>query len=948
VADAGTRAFATFLTRVTRPAPICVVATYCPDEVGRGHPFAADLAAIDEAPRPPERLVVGPLGRDELADLVTEIEGSRPTAANLLLVAERSGGVPLLVEEVLAARRELAGSPPGGTLDEIVAARLGRRSPECRRVLRLLAVADGPMERGLLARFAAEEERRAGRSAPRSVVVPRRQGGPTTGELDVGLAEARAHGWIVEDDEAVAVRHPLVARAILTDLLPATLRRLRLALASLLEGEAPGDAARLYLTAHEPEAARRVALVAADRAEAADAPGDALAALELAIELAPAEDGRDARQALGRLLVRASDAAWAAGRIGRAVAYLEAAVGRFDSSQRVEVGLLRARLGRFRRLVGDHQGAVVEHRRAVETIPETAAHARALALAGLAQALMLDGFFGEAQEAARNAIAIARRAGTESRWVEGHATCTLGICAAWGAEPAAALPLLERAREIARQEGRLDDWFRATANLTTALELLGRRDEAIQLALDGIDEAHRLGLDAVYGNALRGNVAESLFLAGRWQEARAMSEAALAWSLGPEAFADAAISLATVQVESASDAATARLLGRLLLELRSMPDPQSIIPASRAVASFARWRNDVADAERAAELGWQAARRGEDWVSLARMAATMLEVQAAAGLEARQQGDFPRLAAARERGRAVLAAAEAAVAGAKAPADAPPRQAAEAHLAVARAHWARLDGRDDPVLWEAVARRWEVLGDPYARAKALWRQAEAAMVAHDDARVARRAARHPLREAVRLARELGAAPLLGRLAELARRALISIPEMDVALEAPVAVPVVAVASEEARVPPAGGLTAGTAGGSPSLPASSAGPRGGSIPSPRVAGTGPTGGAGAGSPAVSGDGEREALVQAFAGRPRRGDLFGLSPREREVLVLITEGLTNREIGERLFISEKTVGIHVGRILDKLGVSGRVEAAMVAVRLGLVDNGGRAGGRQRRSS
>ena len=49
-------------------------------------------------------------------------------------------------------------------------------------------------------------------------------------------------------------------------------------------------------------------------------------------------------------------------------------------------------------------------------------------------------------------------------------------------------------------------------------------------------------------------------------------------------------------------------------------------------------------------------------------------------------------------------------------------------------------------------------------------------------------------------------------------------------------------------------------------------------------------------------------------------------------LIAQGRTNREIGDRLFISQKTVGVHVGNILSKLGVSGRVEAAAVAIRLG----------------
>ncbi|MDQ6793996.1 MAG: response regulator transcription factor [Chloroflexota bacterium] len=77
------------------------------------------------------------------------------------------------------------------------------------------------------------------------------------------------------------------------------------------------------------------------------------------------------------------------------------------------------------------------------------------------------------------------------------------------------------------------------------------------------------------------------------------------------------------------------------------------------------------------------------------------------------------------------------------------------------------------------------------------------------------------------------------------------------------------------------------------------------------------------------------MRGLVGEPAaaRRDTFGLSGREREVLGLIAEGRTNREIGERLFISQKTVGVHVGNILAKLGVSGRVEAAAVAIRLEL---------------
>jgi DNA-binding NarL/FixJ family response regulator len=76
--------------------------------------------------------------------------------------------------------------------------------------------------------------------------------------------------------------------------------------------------------------------------------------------------------------------------------------------------------------------------------------------------------------------------------------------------------------------------------------------------------------------------------------------------------------------------------------------------------------------------------------------------------------------------------------------------------------------------------------------------------------------------------------------------------------------------------------------------------------------------------------------ASAAERRTAETFGLSVRERGVLAEVVAGRTNREIGERLYISEKTVGVHVGNILAKLGVSGRVEAATVALRLGLVDD------------
>ncbi|GHH72663.1 DNA-binding response regulator [Streptomyces sulfonofaciens] len=78
---------------------------------------------------------------------------------------------------------------------------------------------------------------------------------------------------------------------------------------------------------------------------------------------------------------------------------------------------------------------------------------------------------------------------------------------------------------------------------------------------------------------------------------------------------------------------------------------------------------------------------------------------------------------------------------------------------------------------------------------------------------------------------------------------------------------------------------------------------------------------------------------------RDALPGLTEREREILVLIGEGLTNRQIGQRLYLAEKTVKNHISRLLAKLGVERRIQAAVIATqeqdRREHGDHGDRAG-------
>jgi DNA-binding NarL/FixJ family response regulator len=82
---------------------------------------------------------------------------------------------------------------------------------------------------------------------------------------------------------------------------------------------------------------------------------------------------------------------------------------------------------------------------------------------------------------------------------------------------------------------------------------------------------------------------------------------------------------------------------------------------------------------------------------------------------------------------------------------------------------------------------------------------------------------------------------------------------------------------------------------------------------------------------------KAATALIAARTQRGPAEELSEREREVLVLVAEGLPNKLIARRLEISEKTVKAHLTNVFRRIGVDDRTQAAIWAQRNGLVDDG-----------
>lgn len=83
--------------------------------------------------------------------------------------------------------------------------------------------------------------------------------------------------------------------------------------------------------------------------------------------------------------------------------------------------------------------------------------------------------------------------------------------------------------------------------------------------------------------------------------------------------------------------------------------------------------------------------------------------------------------------------------------------------------------------------------------------------------------------------------------------------------------------------------------------------------------------------------REIMVAApveFVRDQEKLELFGITPRELEVLQLIADGLSNKEIALRVFVSENTIKTHLSRVFDKLGARRRTQAVQIAKELRLI--------------
>jgi ATP/maltotriose-dependent transcriptional regulator MalT len=828
-ADASTRDLVSYLTRVLRRERVLLLATVRAEELDPARPVAELVSELARAPHA-ERLVLRPLGRDEVAAQLRAITGVTPPGAMVDQMVTRAAGNPFFTEELLAAGTGADAVPV--TVRDVLLTRVARLPAPGRRVLEAAAVLGRTVPHELLA----------------AVTDPP--------DLDAGLPAAVSHRLLEPHGDRYLFRHPLIQETVYAAVLPAARRDLHARAAAWLEAASPATtvtemAGHAVQVAYHWRAAGATsrALAAAVRAgrlaAAAHAPAEALAWYEYALGVWTAVPDAAAAAGIGQvtLMEQAAEAASVTGDNTRAQELARQVLAQIDPAAEPAREALRwERLGRFCWLTGDQGASWHAYEQALRTVPAQPSAARAKVLAATAQSLMLRSLHLSARGYAEQAIAVAREVGALAD--EAHALNTLGCNLAALGHDAEGVGLLEQALAMTRQTGDEAEVGRCLINLTENLATARRYAEAVRVGDAGVAEANRLGLARVHGPVILGGTLLARYLLGRWDEVDQLASQAL--DTEPEGMSSVPLRLARARVTLARghlDTATEDLTA-LRAILHGTGDLQYGAQATALWAGLAAVRGEYAEARAALRDELARTADHDDMALHLELAARAISVEADALDQARLNGRRTDPVAARVTAAKIMSGADATTARVVA---AGGRLSPVLVLleAVARAHLSRIPGPADPGLWARVAHA--ELADPYLAANARYQEGAALLAS----RGSRRSATTALRAADTTARNLRADPLRAEIGALARAARIDLAQPTVT----------------------------------------------SRPQPD-----PTG-------------------------------LGLTPREREVLSLLGNGLSNAQIARTLYISEKTASVHVSNILRKLGVTSRVQAANAANKLKL---------------
>ncbi len=841
-ADRATCAALMVLARHIRALPVLLVLSHRDDELVRGHHVWGFLTELERAQLVlPVRL--GRLGAADVARLIGRLAGPTPPgwAAR---VFHRSGGNPLLVEELCAA--EVA--PPGGTapgeaaagpaevpprIRELLLARVDRLSPVALGLARAVAATPGPVDEALLGVVVGDD------AAP-------------------GLDEATDHHLLVREAGRVRFRHALVAEAVhgQAPVAERSAVHARWAAALAVRG---GDAALLAHHRNEAgdlEGALAASVAAADAAAGALSVRDAATHYRRALALWPLVP-RPAAVAGRSHPDLCSQAAAAADGAGDAAAVAYAAEARAEAERRADTlatSLLLEREAWYLTRVGDDDTAGRRYRAAVDLLPgDVPPSVRARVLAGSVRAWERAGDHDTAIAVGRRAVVAADEHGGDLERGQAHHVLARALLRA-GHEDAAlaelgvAVPAAERARDAVLLTGALADQL-------DVLAARGRLDEAVAGGEAAAGRLRATGAREPHALLVSGVVAHARHRAGAAGPARHA-----AWSLLADARTPVTLAVGHLLVGlGATDAGSLRDAGEHLEMARFLAAPRldgrigGSIALGRAELALVEGR--LGDARAAVDEGLAPVGCTGDDEIRGLLCLQGLRVAAARtrtpSLDGRRATDR-----AKARDAAAIERYERGLAEVTATPPAGERPALAAIAAGGRAERSRLDGDAVPDAWAEAVGRWSAVGRPREAALAAIRWAEALQGSPGG----RDAAGRALDDALARAGAIGSDLLAAYVRRVARRA---------------------------------GIPLGSAGAT-------------------------------GAPAAGGG--------AWAERVGTGPA-PLTRREVEVLELVADGASNRQIGALLYISTKTASVHVSRILAKLGAATRTEAADVAHRLGL---------------
>ncbi len=794
---------------------VVLIGTFRANETGTSPAQRRRLAEFTRLPAV-HRIHLEGLGRDEVAARITSMVAGPVPAGLVDKILTRGQGNPFYTDELVAAH--LAGDALPSVLTDLISADLAGLDRHSRDVLGVVAA--------------------IGRESPHDLLV-------TVSDLDDAIVEAgiRAamdvHLIVVDEgSEAYRFRHALIGEVVYAELLPSERKRLHRRVADVIAARAStsgidviGELA-FHLDRAGDHAEAFLALLAAADASETVAPAVALRQLERALALW--DDVGDAAAGMNRAYRMWQTAELVSGAVGDARAVELARAAFTFGPPPLGAAWGHERLGRYLWAAGDLAGSALEYERAAALLESGDEQGGAAAtFAGLAQSELMFGRFSSAEQWCSKVFEVVHSSDDDpSAWV--MATRVLGnVRAAQGAVGAGLALSLQAVHAAPSAQTRA----LATYYLGQALLDAGCYHEAVTVTLDGVADFQLAGLDVGFGGYLDALAAEALIKLGKWHDA----EVVLARRDGVEAFNAAHLRLCRTRALGAArrghiDAARGFLAEALTRPVDSFH--QLFLDAVSAEVHLIA--GDWQQAALAAERGWEASVDiGPLWSGRFAMFSICAAVEQTLDIQARRQAVDERAVTSRLAERLDRVGSPTERAGDSLSLD------TAAHLAHASAMLTRLTG-PDPDAWASAAIAWQELGDPWAVATARLREAEAAASTGKADR-----ATEALRDANRIAVELGAAPLVDEISAVARRTRIS-------LHAPVPV---------------------------------------------------------------------RLDDTSIGQ------LGLTPREAEVLGLVANGNTNRQIGETLYVSEKTASVHVSNILRKLAVTSRVDAAAVAQRLGI---------------